>query len=656
MGRFIVDIEANGLLDVATVIHVVGWYNIDTGISGEIRDYAKMGRFFTQKDLTIVGHNFILFDKPLIKKILDIDVQARVICTLALSWVLNPKRNEHGLESYGEDFGIPKPKIEAEEWLGPLEGETEDEFYDKMANRVREDCKINLKVFQGQLWQLQTLYNHNVDEIQRYINYIMYKMDCAAEQSEIKWKLDKDKCEENLIKFELEYERRKEVLAQLMPEKINYKTIKKPKVFTKKDGTISSLGEKWLAILEDIGLDPEYDEPLKIEKDRETGNPGSHQQLKDWLYSLGWKPVTFKYEKVSRGVTRKIPQLSLPRGGGLCPSVKLLYKKEPNLEELDMLYVIKHRTGLLKGFLRDVDDNSYIQAQISGFTNTLRFKHAVAVNLPKPTGTDDWRDGSFIRGCLIAPEGYVLCGSDMSSLEDRTKQHYMHYFDPDYVKAMNVPGFDPHLDLAEFGHKMTEGAMGVSKEDIEWFKVWDYDAEHTEQEIKRYEHIKHQRADFKTVNYGAVYGVGAPTMSRSTGMPIKQCDVLLKAYWLKNWSVKEIAKSCKTKTIGGQMWLFNPVSRFWYSLRALKDRFSTLNQGTGVFCFDSWVRNCREAGVKMCGQFHDEIVAPIVDTEEDKDTAKVILKESVQKVNETLQLNRDLDIDVQFGDSYAEIH
>jgi hypothetical protein len=137
-------------------------------------------------------------------------------------------------------------------------------------------------------------------------------------------------------------------------------------------------------------------------------------------------------------------------------------------------------------------------------------------------------------------------------------------------------------------------------------------------------------------------------------MPRSQCDVLLKAYWQKNWSVKEIAKGCITKKINGQMWLFNPVSRFWYSLRYLKDRFSTLNQGTGVYCFDMWIMKSRKKGLKMCGQFHDEIVTPTKKGKEAEVESK--LREAIDEVNKELKLNRALDIDVQFGDSYADIH
>jgi hypothetical protein len=615
-----------------------------------------MRRFLQQKDLTLICHNIIRFDIPLFEKILELKFKGRSIDTLVLSWYLQPKRISHGLGSYGEEYGVPKPIITDGEWLGPLPNETVGEFIAKMIHRVEEDVKINLRLFQTQLEYLKELYSHDDKEIKRLIGYLMYKMDCALEQENIKWKLDVVKCTNNLAKFELEFERRRLLLTEIMPENILYKTLKKPSVMNKKDESLSKRGENWLSLLGELGLDDDYQEPLKLEKEREPGNPSSHQQLKEWLFSLGWDPTTFKYDKEDNGKMRKIPQISLPRGEGLCTSVKELYAVEPNLEELDMLFVVKHRIGVLTGFLRDVDLEGFLQAKIAGLTNTLRFKHSIVVNLPGVTHTGDWKDGVHIRGCLIAPEGMILCGSDMSSLEDRTKQHYMHYFDPDYVKAMNVEGFDPHLDLAEFGFEMTSGKMGVMKSEIDWFKSWKNDRVHTDIEKARHNHIKQERSSFKTVNYGAVYGAGAATMSRSTGMPESQCTILLEAYWKKNWSVKEIAKACTIKKIGGQMWLQNPVSKFWYSLRALKDRFSTLNQGTGVYAFDRWIKNCREGGVQICGQFHDEIVFPFYDNEPDKQHYKGILINSIRKVNKELKLNRALDIDIQFGNSYADIH
>ena len=66
--------------------------------------------------------------------------------------------------------------------------------------------------------------------------------------------------------------------------------------------------------------------------------------------------------------------------------------------------------------------------------------------------------GAEIRGCLIAPEGYTLCGADMTSLEDTTKRHYMKPYDPAYVEEMSKEGFDPHLDLAKHAGAVTQGS------------------------------------------------------------------------------------------------------------------------------------------------------------------------------------------------------
>jgi hypothetical protein len=104
-----------------------------------------------------------------------------------------------------------------------------------------------------------------------------------------------------------------------------------------------------------------------------------------------------------------------------------------------------------------------LKAEIGGLTNTLRFKHMKPlVNLP---GVDKpW--GEEIRGCLKAPEGFVLCGADMTSLEDTTKRHYMKPLDPDYVAEMSKEGFDPHLSLSVFSGALTQEEY----EFYQWFQ------------------------------------------------------------------------------------------------------------------------------------------------------------------------------------------
>jgi DNA polymerase I-like protein with 3'-5' exonuclease and polymerase domains len=156
------------------------------------------------------------------------------------------------------------------------------------------------------------------------------------------------------------------------------------------------------------------------------------------------------------------------------------------------------------------------------------------------------------------------------------------------------------------------------------------------------------------VNYSATYGIGAAKLARGTGLTVKEAKVLLEAFWARNWAIKQVSEGVRIRELFDSMWLQNPVSKFWYSLRSEKDRFSTLNQGTGVFCFDTWVALCRKNGIKTIGQFHDEIVALVeLGKEEEVDQ---LLHWAASKLNEKVQLNVPLGADVQFGKTYASIH
>ena len=104
-----------------------------------------------------------------------------------------------------------------------------------------------------------------------------------------------------------------------------------------------------------------------------------------------------------------------------------------------------------------------------------------------------------------------------------------------------------------------------------------------EEQEQLFNRLNQARNLAKVVNFSSVYGAGPPKIALTTGMPLKQAKKLHKTYWDRNKAVKQVAASCKTKTtyVDGeeQMWLYNPVSGFWYSLRYEKDKFSTLNQG-----------------------------------------------------------------------------
>lgn len=608
------DIEANGF--TPTKIHVLSVH--DGSSIKSTASYDNM-RSWMIKTEVMVAHNCVRYDLPALRRLLGVDTKARIVDTLALSWYLFPNRVLHGLESWGEEFGVPKPVIT--DWEGLS--------YDEYKHRCEEDVKINLRLW-NKCWEYLLRLYGSEEAAWKLIDYLTFKMECAADQEAVKWKLDVDRCRGLIDKLTPQKEQKLVELSQAMPKVAVYKTATKPAKMFKKNGELSESGRKW----NDLTLDPTVTEMTVVHSYKEP-NPNSHQQVKDWLYALGWVPETFEFKRNKEtNEVRKIPQVNV-KGEGVCPSIKKLFAIEPKLEVLDGLSILSHRISIVEGFLSNVDSDGFIKAEIAGLTNTLRFKHSVLVNLPgvdKPYGED-------IRGCLITPEGYELVGSDMSSLEDRTKQHYMWEFDPEYVMEMTTPDFDPHIDLAVFA-----GAM--KPEDAIIYKAGE--------DKERVKELKGVRHVYKTVNYACVYGAGGETIGRSAGVSTADGKKLQEAYWRRNWSVKAIAEAQLTKQVFGQMWLYNPVSELWYSLRADKDRFSTLNQGTGVYCFDTWVRHTKRNGFPLVGQFHDEFIGLIKLGSRERATTHI--NNAMRATNEELKLNRELGCSIQFGKSYSEIH
>lgn len=612
------DIEANGF--TPTKIHVLSVHD-GSGIKSTT-SYDNM-RSWMKKTEVMVAHNCVRYDLPALRRLLGVDTEARIVDTLALSWYLFPDRVRHGLESWGEEFGVPKPPIEDWENL-PIE---------EYVNRCEEDVKINVRLW-NKCWEYLLKLYGSEEEAWRLIDYLTFKMECVRDQEELKWKLDVEKCTNLLDKLTVEKDKKVLELQAAMPQVPIYKEFNKPAKMYKKSGKLSEAGVKWLQLLRDNNLPEEYDVGLRCITGFKDPNPNSSDQIKSWLYSFGWIPETFEFKRNKEtNEVKKIPQINV-KGEGICHSIKKLYVKEPKLEVLDGLSIISHRIGIVKGFIENVNKDGYIEASVQGLTNTLRFKHKVLVNLPscdKPYGSD-------IRGCLVAPEGYELIGSDMSSLEDRTKQHYMWKYDPEYVKEMTTPDFDPHIDLAVFAGAMSESDGRLYKSG-------------TATNMKE---LKGVRYVYKTVNYACVYGAGGATVGRSAGVSTNDGDKLVEAYWKRNWSVKRIAEDCLVKKVFGQAWLYNPVSKLYYSLRHDKDKFSTLNQGTGVFCFDMWLKEVKTKNFPVIGQFHDEFIG--VCTKGNREKVKQHINKAIKEVNEKLGLNRELGCDIQFGSSYADIH
>ena len=148
MKEFVFDLEADNLLPGITKIHCLSYAEVGGVSKGTIYDQQEIEQFFSH-DYLYIGHHIVGYDFKALNKIYGIKRPKHFFDTLPWSWYLFPDRAEHGLESWGEDFGVPKPKID--NW--------QDLTIEEYAHRCEEDVKINTKLYQLVKTKMKEIYS-----------------------------------------------------------------------------------------------------------------------------------------------------------------------------------------------------------------------------------------------------------------------------------------------------------------------------------------------------------------------------------------------------------------------------------------------------------------------------------------------------------------
>lgn len=607
----VVDLEGDSLFP--SKFHCMAWYDF----KGEVQsttEYDKMREVLSQADL-VIGHNFWNWDQHHIKRLLG-DYTYDIIDTLALSNYLHNRRMEHSLESYEAEAGVKK--VQVENW--------EEGSIELYLHRVTEDVKLNTNILWLFIKQAKELYDDDLEMILTVFRYVSFLYECYHYYKYNPFNIDLERVEKYITELEgIRGSTREELVSKMPPV---MKEVTKPAKCYKKDGTLSEAGKKWLMLLEENEM-PLDSEVVSIVK--EGPNPDSGDQLKEWLFSLGWVPETFK-----DGANGPVPQLK-DKEGNLCVSVtKLTDSSIPLLEDYG---VINHR---LKHYLykfREIE----AYADIQGLTNTLRIKHRNLVNLPKISK----KYGEYVRGCLTCSEDEIIIGSDLSSLENYTRTNLICNIDPSGITDLLDPDFDTHLDIAVY-------AGLCSKEDVDWYK--EQSKLDTPTDTTRYKALKEIRSQAKTVSYSALYGVGAAKLAKELKVSQKKATVLLDGYWKKHFAVKKFSAACKVKEVNREKWVLAPYNGFWLPLRSMKDIFSTLNQGFGAYVFTLWKREIiKDLGHGyLTAEFHDEIA--IVCKKHEEEGVRKAIPAALDRVNEFLNLKVPIRCEVHVGKYYSEVH
>lgn len=155
----VVDIEANGLLDKVSAIHCICIKNLETGKEGSFfgDNLHKAIDGLNAPDTVVIGHNFIGYDLPVLKKFFPMTLTYKnIIDTCLLSRMMYPDLSRHrdcppskqtidgrktigphSLENWSYIVGGAE-KIGVEDWLN---------FTPEMLQRCKNDVLITERVY-----------------------------------------------------------------------------------------------------------------------------------------------------------------------------------------------------------------------------------------------------------------------------------------------------------------------------------------------------------------------------------------------------------------------------------------------------------------------------------------------------------------------------
>lgn len=412
------DLEADGLLNDATQVWCGVFKNINTleirkfypvPFEGGDPYYLHNMIEFMKTVPTLVMHNGLQYDKPLLEKLYGYKYEGNLIDTLVWSRMLKPKRatpylcpvknRPHSILAWGYRVGLGKP--DHNDW---------SQFSMEMLHRCTQDVEIGCLVYnvlfeemKGYEWESASWLNHK-------LFYILGK------QEQWGWLVDRewmDYCVHMTTRW---IDKIDAVLASHLPIVVDIQEtktkgvlnyVKKPFL---KSGQYNSRMEEWF-------LDVSANSYEQIDRmfAREVGGPFSRVLFRPldpasrvesiaYLLGDGWIPKEWNTnddgERTSPKFTKDDPFDGLTGREG-----KLLAKR----------IQVRHRRSSVEGLIKLIRNDGRIASRVTNLAETGRATHGGVVNIPN---SENFM-GRWMRKIFIVPDGKDLIGCDADSCQAR---------------------------------------------------------------------------------------------------------------------------------------------------------------------------------------------------------------------------------------------
>jgi DNA polymerase I-like protein with 3'-5' exonuclease and polymerase domains len=399
------DIETDDLK--ATLIHCLVAQDMDTG---QIYKYPpeklSEGYELLSKADTLIGHNIIGFDIPMVEKFGGVDLsKIPVIDTLVLSRLFNPNRGGgHSLENWG--YILNFKKIEFEDYLN---------YSKEMMDYCVRDVQVNTLVLK-KLREESKGFSKQCIALEQNIAKIMKQQELNG------FKFDEMKAQ--LLLAELREKKQAiedEVHNTFKPKWVDDKLVTP---YIKKDGDLSKRGLKDGDLSKRGLTDDEYQRCLDtnnfepfMRQTLQDFNLGSRKQIGEYLIDFGWKPERFTPTGQPIVDEKTLSAITHIHEAKLIADFLLLQKR---IAQVDSWVEAVQEDGRVHGF---VIPNGAITGRMTHRNPNMAQVPAVY----SPYGKE-------CRACWTVEEGNVLIGVDASGLEIRMLAHYMN--DEEYTNEI----------------------------------------------------------------------------------------------------------------------------------------------------------------------------------------------------------------------------
>jgi DNA polymerase I-like protein with 3'-5' exonuclease and polymerase domains len=395
ISKLVFDIECDGLKP--TKIHCI----VAKEVNGPVYKFPphklNEGVELLKSAETLIGHNILSYDLPVLKKLMDVDLMDKNIeDTLVMSRLFNPIReNGHSLKTWGYRVNFVKQEQ-------PLDF---NEYTPQMMEYCANDVRLNEIVYLALLKEGDGFSEESIDLEHRVANIM-------AQQESNGFKFNEQQATMLLAQLKTKmYEVTDEVQRTFKPRMVDVKLVT-PKL--KKDGELSKSG---LTTEEYEKLMSSGDYKPFMRQELQEFNLGSRKQIGEYLIDFGWKPKRFTptgQPIVDEGTLKKITHIHEAK----LIADFLLYQK---------------RIAQVQSWLDALEEDGRVHGSvIPNGTITGRMSHSHPNMAQVPAVYSPF--GKECRACWTVDEGNVLLGVDASGLELRMLAHYMN--DEEYINEV----------------------------------------------------------------------------------------------------------------------------------------------------------------------------------------------------------------------------